>query len=118
MPLIQNFSVAANNDTDINFDVGPDEGASLVGSIIYWRVYEQEFGLRVAGVPAILEKYTDNGLQVTDPDLGKFIIELDKEDTMNMLRNYFHEATIVDENGNTVTVTQGIMTVLNTELRL
>jgi len=116
MPIIQNFSVAANNDTDVNFDVGPDEGQSLIGTTIYWRAYEQEFGSPIGA--AIIQKQTDSGLQVVDPDFGKFVVELNRDDTVGLLRNYFHEATIVDQNGNKVTVTQGIMTVTDTELRL
>lgn len=116
--IIQNFSVPANNDTDVNFDVGPDQGQSLLGTTIYWRAYAQAFGSPLEGMPAVIEKYTDHGLQITDPDVGKFVVELDSQDTINMLHNYYHEATIVDGNGNIVTVTIGIMTVTPTELRL
>jgi len=115
--IIQNFSVPANNDTDVNFDVGPDEGMSLLGTSIYWRAYQQAFGSPLLDLPPVIEKHLDNGLQITDPDLGKFVVEINHDDTANLLRNYYHEATIVDEGGNIVTVTIGIMTVTPTELR-
>ncbi len=75
-------------------------------------------GSPVPGTDAVIEKYTDNGLQVTDPDLGQFVVELNATDTVDLLRNYYHEATIVDENGAIVTVTIGIMTVTPTETRI
>jgi len=115
--IIQNFSVCANNDTDINFDIGPDEGQSLIGTTIYWKAYQQMFGVPVPDTPPVIVKYSDNGLQVTDPDTGKFVVEISHDDTVDLLRNYYHEATVVDENGNIVTVTIGIMTVTPTELR-
>ncbi len=117
MPIIQNFSVPANNDTDVNFDVGPDDGGSLVGTTIYWRAFEQENGSPLPDVDPVIEKVLDDGLQITDPDLGKFVVELDAADTVNLLRNYYHEATIVGESGSIVTVTVGIMTVTPTETR-
>lgn len=117
MPIIQNFSIPAGNDADLNFDVGPDDGISLVGSQIYWRVYEQMNGLPVPGTDPIIEKTTDNGLQVTDPDAQLFTVRINKADTIDRLRNYYHEANIVDVDGNDVTVTMGIMTVTGTENR-
>jgi hypothetical protein len=119
MPIIQNITVMANNDADINFDVGPDEGQSLIGTTIYWRAYPQQFGSPIAGELPVIVKQTDNGLQVTDPDFGKFTVQIAKTDTVNLLHNYYHETTIVDGNGDVVTtVTIGILTVLPTELRL
>lgn len=117
MPALQNFSVVANNDTDVNFDVGPDDGGSLIGTTIYWRAYEQENGSPVPGADPVISKTLDDGLQITDPDLGKFVVELDATDTVELLRNYYHEATIVDGDGATVTVTFGIMTVTPSENR-
>ncbi len=118
MPSLQNFSVVANNDTDVNFDVGPDDGGSLVGTTIYWRAYTQENGSPVPGADPIISKVLDAGIQITDPDLGKFVVELDAADTAALLRNYYHEATIIGESGETVTVTIGIMTVTPSETRI
>ena len=117
MPIIQNFSVPANNDSDVNFDVGPDEGQSLIGTTIYWNAYEQIGGLPIPGLPPIISKQTDQGLQIVDPDFGKFVVNLVGADTADRLRNYYHEATIVDQNNAVVTVTIGIMTVTTTEWR-
>lgn len=117
MPTIQNFSIPANDDVDINFDVDPDDGASLVGSTIYWRAYEQEFGLPVSGVDPVLTKVLDDGIQITDPDAGQFVVTILADDTVDLLRNYYHEARIKDTDGNWVTVTTGIMTVTGTEVR-
>ena len=117
MPITQNFSIPAGDSVDINFDVDPDEGGSLIGSTIYWRAYEQESGLPVAGSEPVIEKVLDDGIQIVNPDTLQFVVELDRADTVNLLRNYYHEATIKDQDDNWVTVTLGIMTVTGTENR-
>lgn len=117
MPTTQNFSIPANDDVDLNFDIDPDDGASLVGAVIYWRAYEQVAGLPVAGSDPVIEKVLDDGIQVTDPDLGKFTVSVNAADTVNLLRNYYHEARVYDVDGNWVTVTTGIMTITGTEIR-
>lgn len=115
----QNFSVYANNDTDVTIDIDPDDNITLVGATIIWRAYEQEFGQPVAGVDPVVQK--DNGvggtIVVIDPVTQTLKIPLTKADTVGLLRNYAHEATVTDTDGNTVTVANGIMTVLGTENR-
>ena len=118
-PLIKNFSVPAGNDFIVHFDLGPDdEGISLVGSTIYWRAYEQEHGVPITDA-TVIEKVLDDGdLTITDPDLLKIDVRLRPDDTIDLLRNYYHEATVVDfDTGGTITVANGIMTVLGTENR-
>jgi hypothetical protein len=43
------------------------------------------------------------------------MIPLEYADTVNLLRNYYHEATVTDEDGKPITVAHGIVTVLGTE---
>jgi hypothetical protein len=115
----QNFTVYANNKTDITLDIDPDGDVTLVGAEIYWKVYEQSMGLPVAGEDPVIEK--DNGVDgtivVDDPDEQTLTIPLEPEDTTELLRNYYHEATVVDENLGQITVAFGIMTVVGTENR-
>jgi hypothetical protein len=110
----QNFSVYANNPTDITIDIDPNT-IGLDSAVIMWCVYEQEFGQPVAGEEPVIEKEgpsTDGGILVTDADLKKITISLFPDDTVNLLRNYYHEATV-----DNVTVAFGIMTVIGTENR-
>ncbi len=115
----QNFSVYAGNTTDVTIDIDPDDGITLVGSTLVWKAYEQQFGQPLAGVDPVLSK--DNGvggtLVVTDPVLQKLKVPLTYADTVGLLRNYYHETTVTDTDGATITVANGIMTVLGTENR-
>jgi len=115
----QNFSVNAGNSTDVYIDIDPDDGITLVGSQIYWRAYEQALGQPMAGTDPVIEKDNGDGgtIVVTDPDIQKLKVPLEPSDTADLLRNYYHEATVIDPNGNVVTVAIGIMTVMGTEYR-
>jgi hypothetical protein len=119
-PLIQNFSVPADNDHDIIFTITSSApGDTLAGSTVYWRAFEQEMGSPTPSVPPVISKSSLSGGGVTilpSPPMT-FIVVLGKADTAALLRNYYHEATIVDEIGNIDTVTVGIMTVTPTENR-
>jgi hypothetical protein len=118
-PLIQNFSIAAGDAKTVNVDVGPDEGATLADCQIIWKVYEQEHGCPKPGVDPLITKTneTDGGITVISPTAPTFKIDLDKDDTVELLRNYYHEVTIIDDDGNRTTPTVGIMTVTQTENR-
>ncbi len=116
----QNFSVNAGNTTEITIDIDPDDGITLVGSAIYWNVYEQELGQPVAGSDPVIEKHNQVGgtIVVIDPDLQKLKITLESADTVDLLRNYYHEATVNDVDLGIITVALGIMTVMGTENRI
>lgn len=115
----QNFSVYAGNDVEITVDIDPDDGITLLGAEIVWKVYEQAHGLPVAGVDAVIEKSNGSGgtITVEDPDTQVLTIPLEPDDTLNLLRNYYHEATVIDPDRGTITIANGIMTVLGTENR-
>lgn len=110
----QDFSVYANNPTDVTIDIDPNT-IGLEDAEIMWNVYEQQFGQPVDGEDPVIEKSgpnTDGGILITDSDEKKMTISLFADDTVNLLRNYYHEATV-----DGVTVAHGIMTVLGTENR-
>jgi hypothetical protein len=115
----QNFSIYAGNTTEVTIDIDPDDDITLVGANILWNVYEQTFGLPTAGVDPVIQKNNGVGgtIVVTDPDLQKLKIPLTPEDTVGLLRNYYHEATVVDPDRGQITIASGIMTVLGTENR-
>lgn len=115
----QNFSVYAGNYTEVTIDIDPDDEIELVGSTIEFKVYPQEFGQPVADEDPVITK--DNGVDgtvvVVDPDEQTLKVPLEYADTVGLLRNYYHETTVTDGDGNPVTVAHGIMTVLGTENR-
>jgi hypothetical protein len=124
--LIQNFSVPADNDVTIDVQVSPEE--SLDASALYWRVYPQAFGIpdfmqstlpSPSPPPApLIEKSTrDGSILVTSSPLGCQIY-LNAADTADLLRNYYHETTLVDPAGNLSTLNCGIVTVTDTRNRL
>lgn len=115
----QNFSVYANANTTITLDIDPDDAITLVGSTIVWNVYEQVLGQPIAGADPVIQKSNGVGgtIVVTDPDLQILTIPLVPSDTSSLLRNYYHEATVVDPDRGNIPVANGIMTVLGTENR-
>lgn len=115
----QNFTVYANNTTDVTIDIDPDDEITLVGAIITWKVYLQQFGQPVAGEDPVITKSNGDGgtIEVTDPDTQTLKIPLEPADTVELLRNYYHECTVEDPERGTITVANGIMTVLGTENR-
>jgi hypothetical protein len=119
-PLIQNFSVPADNDHDVIFTITSSASSdTLDGSTVYWRVFEQMMGSPTPAVPPVISKSSQSGDGVTilpSPPMT-FVVSLSKVDTAALLRNYYHEATVVDEIGNIDTVTVGVMTVTPTENR-
>ena len=115
IPLIQNFSLPAGDDTAVHFDVGPDGGISLLGSNIFWVAYEQKHGIVTNKTP-IIKKVLDDGLQIDDPDLLQFTVALTEADTLNLQGNYKHEALVIID-GNRITVANGIMCITETNNR-
>jgi hypothetical protein len=116
MPKIQNFEVSAGDATDLNFDVDPDDvGVTLLGTIPYWCVYAQRFGVPY-GDP-LIKKVLDKGLQITNPDLLQYQVKLEWKDTNALLGNYYHEAFVIDENQKHISTTTGVMAVLFTGTR-
>ncbi len=115
----QNFTVYAGNNTNVTIDIDPDDEVTLVGSVITWKVYEQQYGQPVDGEDPVISKdnSVDGTIVVIDPDLQRLKIPLEYEDTVELLRNYYHEATVEDAELGVITVANGIMTVLGTENR-
>ncbi len=113
----QNFSVYAANETDVTIDVDPDDGITLVGADIEWKLYAQEFG-QPSG-EALLTKTTDDDSVTVDDTSGQlFSFLLTEDDTKDMdPRNYYHEATVRDPGRGPITVAHGILTVLQTKNR-
>lgn len=119
---IQNFSVPAGTDQQVTIVVETTiENDSLEGCTIYWRVYEQTYGVVDQEVDPLIEKSSlgGGGIEITDPPTDMtLVVTLTPEDTVSLLRNYYHETTVVGEIGEQDTVVVGIMTVTQTENRI
>lgn len=114
----QNFSVYANSSTEITIDVDPDDSITLAGAIIEWHAYEMALGLPVDGsLPVISKDNRVGGTVTADDDTQTLTIPLLPSDTVELLRNYYHECTVVDPSRGSLTIACGIMTVLGTENR-
>lgn len=120
MPIIQNFSVPAGDSVQVSFEVQPDpdgdEDISLHNAIVYWRVYPAVFGIRVPGSGALIEKVSPTNIEILESP-KMFIATIDRPDTLDLLGNYYHEATVESPSGEIVTVTTGTMNVAPTENR-
>lgn len=119
VPLIQDVSVPADNDCELDFTLkGAIPGFTIgPGTEIFFNVYESQFAMPVANVPAVLTKSMDSGIQITDPDNLLFRVVIARADTTTLLRNYYYEVSVVDLSGNLVTTTIGVFTVTGTENR-
>src|SRR5215831_10851376 len=91
MMVPQNFSIPAGYNELITFDVNPAVTPTLLDTVIWWRVYAQAFGIPV-GAPLLKKTYPD--IQGYDSPLS-FVVHMYTEDTLDLLRNYYHEATIL-----------------------
>jgi hypothetical protein len=113
----QNFSLPAGYDAAVDFTLADD--LPLSGASVHWHLYEQALGVPVAGAHALLEKATgDSPADVTLTESPPaFTVLLRSEDTLALLRNYYHEATVYAESGEVIAVAVGILTVTATENR-
>jgi hypothetical protein len=113
----QNFTIAAGYNQIITFNVNPAVTPSLVDTTIWWRVYEQAFGIPT-GEPIIQKSSLDSPSDVIGLDSPlSFLVQLYTADTIDLLRNYYHEATILNALQEVIGGSFGIMTVTETENR-
>lgn len=119
--LIQNFSIPADNDVQVTLTITPVE--ALDAATVYWQAYNQQFGIpdfdlpSPSGAAAVIQKSTlDGSITLLSPP-SSCAIQINRSDTVELLRNYYHETTLVDSSGNVSTLNQGIMTVTDTRIR-
>jgi hypothetical protein len=116
--MLKNIAVEADNDVLIQLDLSQVDIINFPHARIFWNVYDQQYGSPIAGSPPVISKSVDGAtIILIDSPTHKAIIELSAVDTVNLLRNYYHEATLVDFSGNISTLENGIFTVLPTENR-
>lgn len=120
-PTISNFEIPADNDHLAVLTIASDTpGDTLAGCTVYFRAFEQTFGVPTAGVNPVIEKSSLSGGDVVALESPPMTVTIafSHADTVNLLRNYYYEITVVDGGGNIDTVTVGIMTVTGTENRI
>jgi|SRR5215831_13596982 len=113
----QNFSIPAGYNQVITFIVNPIVTPSLVDTKIFWNVYSQFQGIpkrdELLIAKSSLESPTPDIVGIDSP--LSFTVQMHTADTLAMLRNYYHEATIQNASGEIIGGSWGIMTVLATE---
>jgi len=121
MKINQNFSIPAGADAAVAFDVDEADGLdTLSGCILWWEVFEQEYGCPIPGVSPVLVKTNDSnsdGITLAISPPLRFYVNMLYADTIGLLRNYYHEAKFVDATGKNIPIVSGIMTVTGTEIR-
>jgi hypothetical protein len=116
VPLInQNFSLYADNDTDVLFDLGPDDADAINLEFVQdltWAAYAQTLGVPDMTAP-LITKSIGTGVEITDPLLMQFTVSLAGEDVDGLSGNYYHEVRIIADHGELITTTIGLMTIID-----
>jgi hypothetical protein len=115
----QNFSIPQGYNEVITFTVNPAITPSLAGTTIFWRVYDEAFGIP-NGDPILLKSTLDSptpAIVPSDSPGPQFTVQMYSDDTFDLLRNYYHEATIQNALGQVIGGSWGIMCVTKTEFR-
>jgi hypothetical protein len=118
--LIQNFSIPADNDVAVEINVDPDVNlTTLSGSTVYWNAYPMQFAVPVPGQPPVISYSTTAGniVLLPSPPPTSCQLKINSHDTVGLLRNYYHETTLVDLFGHKSTLNIGVMTVTESENR-
>jgi hypothetical protein len=113
--ILQNFSVMVDNDSEILFDIGPDDADAINLDFVQdlmWAAYPQTLGVPDMSAP-LITKRIGTGIQITDPLLMKFVVTIAGEDVAGLNGNYYHEVRILEDLGVLTTTTIGLMTVVD-----
>jgi hypothetical protein len=117
--LIQNFAIPADNDLTVEIDITFVAADTLAGSVVFWNAYEEQYGVPVPGVAAVISKSSLSGMGditlIDSPPTA--LVTINRGDTVALLRNFFHETTVVDSFGNVSTINCGILTISPSENR-
>lgn len=105
----QNFSVPGGDSTSFNILLGASFPSGFpVGWAAEWRAWDETYG-NPTGVP-VITKGLSGGIDFLESPPTLTII-LAGNDTVALLGNYYHEATLVAPGGARSTVASGILTV-------
>jgi hypothetical protein len=108
---IQDFPIPATDAMDVTFVLDPTDGISLNGAAITWCVYTMaDAVVDISDGPIITKTSVESEITIT-PSPEIFVVHMLPSDTQGLLGNYYHEARVLDFNGNPATVVKGVMTV-------
>lgn len=94
--------VVKNNDIGIQFFVKDKFGQpqNITDFQIKWQVKKS-----AKAIP-LITKTIGSGIEITSPDAGVFLVRVNASDTANLAAgSYFHEATVTDPSGKSITLT-------------
>lgn len=108
------FEMFAGDTPTLGFTVADANGdpMDLNGATIRWQAARS-----VNSRPPLIEKSIGSGISVTNAALGQFDVALAATDTENLRGALYHEAEIIDDQGNVITVIAGTMTVTPTLIK-
>lgn len=98
--LKQDFEMFAGDSKQIIVSNTNDNGSplDLTGASVKWSLSD-------------IVKTNVNGIYISNPINGEFVIHLDPEDTVNKIGKFRHEAVVTDVVGNVSTVLKGYVTI-------
>jgi hypothetical protein len=116
MSILQNFSIPSGDVQPVQFQI-EDDTISLHAAMISVEVFGQTHGVQDGNPPIITKTNGSPGGITLIESPASFTVAFERADTINLLGNYYFEARVVDSLNEFITVTYGIMTVTQTEIR-
>lgn len=114
MALLQQLEFHSGNDVELNYTVTDQAGVAkdLTGAQAVIFVIAPS-----AGKAGLVTKSLGSGITLTTPLQGKFRVTLVPADTEGLKgKPYYHEARVTDAAGKKVTVTYGILNLLENSI--
>lgn len=118
--MAQNFTMYAGDTKIITVTVtdDDDEAVDLTGATIRWQASRLVVDEGFDADPLISkDNDTGGGIESASPSTGVFEVTLDPDDTEDLSGLYYHEAEVIDADGNVATVMTGRMTVVPVLIR-
>jgi hypothetical protein len=105
--LITNFSLTAGDTKTLVVTVRDTDGSAvnIVGATIHWRCAKS------FNKTAAVLKSTSDGITISDGANGQMTIQLDADDTEDLVGLYYHEIELTSAAGDVSTVLRGTMKV-------
>lgn len=100
----QDATVVAGDDLELAVTVTENGSPKdISGATATWALAEARGGA------VVLSKDTSAGIAVTDAPAGELTIRLSSAETTGLAGSYYHECSLTDGAGNTVTVLSGAL---------
>lgn len=113
--MSSDFTMYAGDTKNVEITVTDEEGLviDLTDCELFWELS------RIVGVqPPLLDKEIGSGLTVVTAAAGRFDVRLEPEDTESLEGVYYHEAKLVDDQGDVSTILSGWITISPTQVQI